>query len=79
MPKPTTDSPIMNVAQAAAFLGAGKDLLYELAARDEIPHCPVVSHESSSTHQRLCQRSSLSPSLGSPIAIRLSMVPKQLF
>lgn len=41
MPKPTTDSPIMNVAQAAKFLGTGKDLLYELAARDEIPHCHV--------------------------------------
>lgn len=30
--------PIMNIKQASAYLLTGKDLLYELAARDEIPH-----------------------------------------
>lgn len=41
MPSPdniTNTSPIMNVPQAAAYLGVGKDILYTLAARDEIPH-----------------------------------------
>ena len=44
MSSPTTDSPIKNVAQAAEFLGTGKDIVYELAARGEIPHCHVGRH-----------------------------------
>lgn len=35
---PDNTSPIMNVPQVCAYLGVGRDLLYELAARDEIPH-----------------------------------------
>lgn len=38
------NSPIFNVPQAAAYLGVGKDILYTLAARDEIPHCHVGRH-----------------------------------
>jgi len=41
MPKPSENSPIMNVPQASQYLGVGADLLYELAARDEIPHFHV--------------------------------------
>ena len=41
MPSPTQDSPIMNVPQVCAYLGVGKDILYALAARDEIPHFHV--------------------------------------
>jgi len=40
MPEPV-DSPIMNVSQASAYLGVGRDLLYALAARNEIPHFHV--------------------------------------
>ncbi len=38
------NSPIFNVPQAAKFLGVGKDMIYQLAARDEIPHCHVGRH-----------------------------------
>ncbi len=32
---------IMNIKQAAKYLGTGPGLLYELAARNEIPHFHV--------------------------------------
>ena len=32
---------IMNVGQAAKYLGTGTDLLYALAQRDDIPHFHV--------------------------------------
>lgn len=37
----STFPPIMDVKQASRYLLTGRDLLYELAARDEIPHFHV--------------------------------------
>lgn len=44
MPSPAPDSPIMNVPQVCAYLGVGRDILYALAARNEIPHFHVGRH-----------------------------------
>lgn len=43
MPNNTSSTfpPIMDVKQASQYLLTGRDLLYELAARDEIPHFHV--------------------------------------
>lgn len=37
----TLTSPIMNVPALCAYLGVGRDAIYALAARDEIPHFHV--------------------------------------
>ncbi len=41
MPNPTPDSPILNVPQVCAYLGVGRDIVYTLAARNDIPHFHV--------------------------------------